>query len=171
MSAKRKSRSNTSRSSRSNSSSRVNTMTVRTRPLKTSRTQTARPQKTPASLVWFEIPANNIERARAFYGNMFGWKITPFANMEDYWHIDTGGGDQTPDGGLMTRMYSQHTITNYILVPSVSDATAKVKKLGGKICKTKTEVPQMGYFAICEDTEGNEFAVWEMMNKSKRAGA
>jgi predicted enzyme related to lactoylglutathione lyase len=41
-------------------------------------------------------------------------------------------------------------------------------KLGGKICRAKTEVPQMGYFAICEDTEGNEFAVWEMKRGAKR---
>ena len=35
------------------------------------------------------------------------------------------------------------------------------EKLGGKICVAKTAVPQMGYFAICEDTENNTFAIWE----------
>ena len=28
-----------------------------------------------SSIVWFEIPADNVERARTFYGKLFGWKI------------------------------------------------------------------------------------------------
>ena len=34
--------------------------------------------QTPASIVWFEIPADNVERARKFYGALFGWKIEKF---------------------------------------------------------------------------------------------
>jgi len=80
----------------------------------------------------------------------------------DYWHIDTGGGDQTPDGGMMVRKHPQQPITNYVLVSSVEKSAAQVEKLGGTICKTKTPVPQMGYFVICQDTENNMFALWEM---------
>ena len=32
----------------------------------------------PASIVWFEIPADNVERAKTFYGKLFGWKIERF---------------------------------------------------------------------------------------------
>jgi len=28
-----------------------------------------------ASIVWFEIPADDIERAQKFYGALFGWKF------------------------------------------------------------------------------------------------
>ena len=87
--------------------------------------------------------------------------------MPDYQHIDTGGPDASPDGGLMKRMHPGQPITNYILVPSVSKFMTKVKKLGGDICKTKTAVPGMGYFAICQDTENNTFAIWEMNPKAK----
>jgi predicted enzyme related to lactoylglutathione lyase len=52
-------------------------------------------------------------------------------------------------------------------VESVTRAMAKVEKLGGKIHKAKTAVPQMGYFAICQDTEGNVFALWERNGKAK----
>jgi predicted enzyme related to lactoylglutathione lyase len=31
----------------------------------------------------------------------------------------------------------------------------------------KTAVPEMGFFAICTDTENNTFAVWEMNRKAK----
>jgi uncharacterized protein len=120
-----------------------------------------------AHIVWFEIPAGDTARAGKFYGRLFGWKINPFPGMTDYWHIDTGGGDDTPDGGLMARKHETQPITIYINVPSVTRGMAKVQKLGGTVCKSKTAVPQMGYFAICRDTEGNEFALWEMNPKAK----
>jgi len=123
----------------------------------------AKKSQTPASVVWFEIPADNVERAKKFYGALFGWKIEklPEAVVDDYWHIDTGGAENSPDGALMRRMHPQQPITNYVLVPSVDEAAAKVEKLGGKIMKPKTEVPGMGRFVICRDTENNEFALWE----------
>ena len=128
----------------------------------------SKPKKnTAANIVWFEIPADHPERAKEFYGKLFGWKINPFPGMADYQHIDTGGADASPDGGLMKRMHPGHTITTYINVPSVTRFMVKVEKLGGKICKPKTAVPQTGYFAICQDTENNTFAIWEVNPKAK----
>jgi len=124
-------------------------------------------RKPAASIVWFEIPANNLERARKFYGALFGWKIEAFPGMPDYWHIDTGGADDTPDGGMLPRKHSTQPITSYVNVESVARAAAKVEKLGGKIMKPRTAVPQMGYFVICRDTEGNEFALWERNERAK----
>ena len=120
-----------------------------------------------ASVVWFEIPTDNPERAKKFYATLFGWKIEPFPAVADYWHIDTGGGEETPDGGLMKRQHPQQPITNYIAVASVDESGAQVVELGGKICKDKTAVPHMGYFAICQDTEGNEFALWEKNDRAQ----
>ena len=121
-----------------------------------------------SSIVWFEIPADNVERARTFYGKLFGWTITEFAGAKKpYWHIDTGGDDDTPDGGMMERQGQGHNITNYVGVPSVDRAAAKVEKLGGKICMEKTAVPEMGYFVVCQDTESNMFALWEQDEKAK----
>jgi predicted enzyme related to lactoylglutathione lyase len=117
--------------------------------------------KTPASIIWFEIPADNPERAKKFYSSLFGWKIKKFPGMADYWHIDTGGANDSPDGGLMARKSPQHPITNYVNVASLDKAAAKVEQLGGKICMPRTEVPEMGFFAVCQDTENNMFALWE----------
>jgi predicted enzyme related to lactoylglutathione lyase len=124
-------------------------------------------RRTPASIVWFEIPADKPERAKAFYSKLFGWKVNPFPGMPDYQHIDTGGADASPDGGLMKRMHPSHTITTYINVPSVTKSVVRIKKLGGKVVRPKTAVPGMGYFAICNDTEDNTFAVWEINAKAK----
>ena len=129
-------------------------------------------QKTAASIIWFEIPADDLGRADAFYSKLFGWKIAPFpglaaAEAQNYLHIDTGGEDASPDGGMMKRMHPQQSITNYVDVPSVTKYMAKVEKLGGKVCVPKTAVMQMGYFAVCQDTEGNTFALWERNEKAK----
>jgi uncharacterized protein len=121
-----------------------------------------------AGIVWFEIPADNVERAKKFYGELFGWKIEKFPGPMEYWHLDTGGGDDTPDGGLLKRQNSgQQGITNYIGVVSVDQFVAKVQKLGGKVCMPKTAVPQMGYFAVCQDTENNTFGLWERNANAK----
>ena len=129
-------------------------------------------KKTAASIIWFEIPADNLDRAGTFYRKLFGWKIAPFPGQsapeaQNYLHIDTGGEDASPDGGIMKRMHPQQPITHYVNVPSVTKFMAKVKKLGGKVRVPKTAVMQMGYFAVCQDTEGNTFALWEKNEKAK----
>src|SRR5213594_225933 len=118
-------------------------------------------KKQDASIVWFEIPADDPERAKAFYSNLFGWKINPFPGSSDYWHIDTGGADDTPDGALKKRKHPQEPVVNYVSVDSVDKFADKIVKLGGKISMAKTAVSQMGYFAVCQDTEGNAFGIWE----------
>jgi predicted enzyme related to lactoylglutathione lyase len=116
----------------------------------------------PANIVWFEIPADDVKGARGFYSELFGWKLQQFPGPTEYWHIDTGGPDASPDGGLIARQNPGHRgITNYFSVASVVEHAAKVEKLGGKICMPKHPVPGMGYFALCMDPEGNLFGIWE----------
>jgi predicted enzyme related to lactoylglutathione lyase len=122
--------------------------------------RTAKKKSPVGSLVWFEVPADNVARAQKFYKAMFGWKIKKMPGME-YWHIDTGGADASPDGGIMKRVDPQQKITNYVFVESVDKAVAKVKRLGGKVRVPKTAAGAMGFFAVCMDTEKNAFAVWE----------
>jgi len=118
-------------------------------------------KKQAASIAWFEIPADDVERAKKFYGDLFGWKIERFPGPQEYWHIDTGGGDDTPDGALKKRKQPQEPVVNYVSVNSVTEFSKKIDKLGGKICMAKTAVRQMGYFAVCQDTEGNPFGIWQ----------
>lgn len=115
-----------------------------------------------SSIVHFEIPADDLQRAKAFYAQLFGWKIEAFQGM-DYMMVDTYG----LGGGMMKRMHQEQQITNYIGVPSVDEYSAKVEKLGGKILVQKNAVPGMGYFVICMDTENNVFGLWESDYKAK----
>lgn len=116
-----------------------------------------------SSIVHFEIPADDLQRAKAFYSDLFGWKIEGFQGM-DYMMIDVFGA---PGGGMMKRMHPDQLITQYIGVTSVDEYAAKVEKLGGKILVPKKAVPGMGYFVICMDTENNTFGIWEMDMQAK----
>jgi predicted enzyme related to lactoylglutathione lyase len=64
-------------------------------------------------------------------------------------------------GGMMKRFNPNQKITDYFGVPSVIESSAKVEKLSGKILVPKMAVSNMGYFALCMDTENNIFGLWE----------
>jgi uncharacterized protein len=119
------------------------------------------------TIVHFEIPADDVQRAKAFYEGLFGWKIEkvpmPAESPMDYWLISTtdAKGEPAVGGGMMTRQAPEHTPVNYIDVPSVDEYAVKVEKAGGRVVMPKTAVPGMGYFAVCLDTENNPFALWE----------
>ena len=117
------------------------------------------------TIMHFEIPADKVERAKSFYSKLFGWKIKEIPGM-DYWMITTSG-EKPVGGGMMKRQDPGQQIVNYIDVPSVDKYAAKIKKLGGKIILPKTAIPEMGYFAVCLDTEKNTFGIWENNEKAK----
>jgi predicted enzyme related to lactoylglutathione lyase len=113
------------------------------------------------TIVHFEIPADNLERARTFYEKLFRWRISLAPGMEDYWLVETGEEGKDLGGGLMKRQAPDHVPVSYIQVESVSEYAAKVEELGGQVLIPKSPVPGMGWFAHCQDTEGNVFALWE----------
>jgi hypothetical protein len=117
----------------------------------------------------FEIPAEDIERARRFYTELFGWKIEKTEGPMEYWLIATTDekGEKGVGGGIMKKQHPQQAITNYIDVPSVDEYVVKVEKLGGKVVVPKMAVPKVGYFAVCTDTENNTFALWESDENAK----
>jgi predicted enzyme related to lactoylglutathione lyase len=43
----------------------------------------------------------------------------------------------------------------------VADYLAKAEKLGAKVIMPRSPVPGMGWFAFCQDTEGNVFGLWQ----------
>jgi predicted enzyme related to lactoylglutathione lyase len=124
-----------------------------------------------STIVHFEIPADDVERGRKFYSELFGWKIEKFTGQSpmEYWMIETGAGkaEMALGGGMMKRQMPNQQITIYIDVPSVDEYTDKVKRLGGSVTVPKTVIPDMGYFAVCLDPENNGFGLWEDNPKAK----
>jgi len=53
------------------------------------------------TIVHFEIPADNVERARKFYSTCFGWKIEKMEGEMEYWMISQEGdsSDKSSLGG------------------------------------------------------------------------
>jgi uncharacterized protein len=124
------------------------------------------------TIVHFEVPADDVERSRKFYSDLFGWKMEKWPGMEsgmEYWIINTtdNEGGKAVGGGMMKRQNPQQGITNFIDVTSVDEYSAKVQSLGGKIVAPKQAVPTMGYFAVCLDTENNTFGIWETNPNAK----
>ena len=124
------------------------------------------------TIVHFEVPADDVERSRKFYSDLFGWKMEKWPGMEsgmDYWIINTtdNEGGKAVGGGMMKRQNPQQGITNFIDVTSVDEYSAKVQSLGGKIVAPKQAVPTMGFFAVCLDTENNTFGIWETNQNAK----
>jgi predicted enzyme related to lactoylglutathione lyase len=119
-------------------------------------------------VIHFEIPAAEPERAAAFYGKVFGWKFDKWAGPTDYWMVTTGkDGEPGINGGMMKKPGGITSTTNTIGVDSVDGAVAAVLKAGGKSIMPKTPIPTIGYFAYCEDTEGNVFGVMQMDANAK----
>ncbi len=128
-------------------------------------------------IVHFEIPADDVERAKAFYANTFGWKINEFempANSstggEPYYGVQTAEVDEkqmptkpgTINGGLMKRQMPGQPFMNYISVDSIEEMLEKVKANGGEIKMPKTEIaPGMGWIAVFKDTENNMMGLHE----------
>ena len=115
------------------------------------------------TIVHFEIPADDLERARKFYSELFGWKIEKVPGPMEYWLITTTDekGEEAVGGGMMQRQAPEHPITNYIGVRCVDEYAGKIEKTGGKVVVPKTAVPGHGFFVVCLDTENNVFAIWE----------
>jgi predicted enzyme related to lactoylglutathione lyase len=120
------------------------------------------------NIVYFEIPANNIDRARHFYHALLGWKIEPTkvpmdqaaAAAMQYHDISTGEAQEGTlnMGGLYKRQMSE-LIINHVAVEDIDKVLAKVEKLGGKIMMPKMEIHSVGLNAIIQDTEGNSIGL------------
>ncbi len=120
------------------------------------------------TIVHFEIPADNVEKIKGFYEQVFGWKIIQAEGPIEYWLIQTVPVDdkgmvQRPgvNGGMYKKINAESRSINYFAVESISDFLAKIEKLGGKVIQPKQEVPDVGWIAAAEDPEGNEFALLE----------
>jgi uncharacterized protein len=119
-----------------------------------------------ASIGYFEIQADDPERAMAFYGRVFGWTFTPSPTTPiPYWEIGNAG----IMGGLLGRpvpVPPGPAGTNaYVCSPSVDDFDATASEIlaaGGVLAMAKFAVPGrcwQGYFL---DPEGNTFGIFQM---------
>ena len=120
-------------------------------------------------VVHFEIPTDDLARAKEFYGSVFGWGLQTMEEM-DYTIVMTAPVDeqtQMPtepgaiNGGMMKRSAETPNPVLTIGVDSVDDALKQVEAGGGSVVTPRTPIPGMGAFAYFKDTEGNVLGVFE----------
>jgi predicted enzyme related to lactoylglutathione lyase len=111
----------------------------------------------PGQIVHLEIPADDTERSREFYGSLFGWSFENYPGPSEY-HMTRLGEQQ---GLAITNMEPGKQGTRpYFDVDDITAGAARVGELGGQASEPMP-VPNMGWFATCTDPHGNEFGLWQ----------
>ncbi len=118
-------------------------------------------------VVHFEIPFDDGERAKSFYGKAFGWNVMPVPDM-DYTMVMSGpSGEQGPtesgyiNGGMMQRE-EPFTAPNIVVdVDNLEDALKAINDAGGTTVSERQAVGDMGFAAYFRDSEGNLLGLWE----------
>jgi uncharacterized protein len=121
-------------------------------------------------IVHFEIPADDVDRAKKFYADTFGWAIEKFDyEGGDYWIVRTTEVDEqmkptSPgiNGGLMKRKMPGQPFMNYISTASIDEMSKTIEANNGTIVMPKVEIGKgMGWIAAFKDTEGNIMGLHE----------
>ena len=123
-------------------------------------------------IVHFELPAKDMERARAFYSSIFGWELKdwPMPDGSKYigartvavneeTHLPTEVG--AINGGIVEHSETVSMPIFAINVSSIDEKVAMIEKAGGKVTRPKMDMMGMGFYAYVSDCEGNTLGLWE----------
>jgi uncharacterized protein len=119
-------------------------------------------------VVHFEIPTDDLSRAKEFYSSVFGWELQTMEEMP-YTIVRTTPVDESQmptepgaiNGGMMQRSAETPGPVLTIGVDSIEASLKQLEAAGGDIVQPKTDIPGMGAFAYAKDTEGNVIGLWE----------
>ena len=111
--------------------------------------------------IWHELVTTDPDAASEFYSKVLPWK-TQDSGMPSYtlWmagKTQVGGLTGLPDGAEAGS--PPHWIV-YVATPDVDATVAEAERLGGKVVKGPTDIPNMGRFAVLADPQGATFAVY-----------
>ncbi len=111
------------------------------------------------NVLHFAIHAGDVERARSFYEQVFGWRFEAWG-PPDFYRILTGSPENPGIAGALQKRQVNllnHGTTGFTCTVSVLDiehTSALVEEHGGQI-SFKGEIPTVGRIISFEDTEGN----------------
>jgi predicted enzyme related to lactoylglutathione lyase len=120
-------------------------------------------------VVHFEIQADDLERAKAFYAEVFGWSFEDYGQFtgSTYWGIVTGPDDEPGvNGGLLKRPVPAPAAgqgTNaFVCTVSVTDydhTETRILTHGGQVVLPKMALTGMAWQGYYLDPEGNTFGI------------
>jgi uncharacterized protein len=128
-----------------------------------------------SKVVHFEIPAEDLDRAKKFYGAVFGWNLetTPMPGGGEYTSVvTTPVNEQTQiptepgaiNGGMMERSATTPAPVITVDVDAIDVALKNIEAESGTTVQPRTEIPGMGAFAYFKDSEGNVMGLWETIS-------
>ena len=121
-------------------------------------------------VVHFEIPADDVERAKSFYGSVFEWELNTMQMGEgEYTIVTTSPVDDSMmptergaiNGGLMERSDLTPSPVITIDVDDIERSLKDIEAAGGSTVTPRTPIPGMGAFGYFKDPEGNIMGLWE----------
>lgn len=114
------------------------------------------------SRVKFELPADDLERATAFYRDVFGWSSMRLPSP--YALVDTAGEGVDPgdsDGGISPRTEFVQGPVLIIEVESIDETAPRVVAAGGELLNDKERVGDYGFSQYVKDSEGSVLCLWQ----------
>lgn len=128
-------------------------------------------------LIHFEIHVDDMERAKKFYGDVFGWVFedwSDYAGMPYFGAVTGNENELGINGALMQRRGAAPqpglALNGYVCTMGVEnyDATeAKILENGGTVAVAKHPLPGMAWQGYYTDTEGNLFAIHQPDKNAK----
>ena len=118
----------------------------------------------------FNIPVDDMTRAKEFFSKTFGWNFMATGMDGDHHFATTVPTDENGlptkpggiNGGILQRgAYEQQVTSIFIKVSSIEETTKEVEKNGGSLVLAKVPIADFAYLAQIKDTEGNLISLWE----------
>jgi predicted enzyme related to lactoylglutathione lyase len=108
-------------------------------------------------VVHTEIRSQDPDATRAFFANLFGWKVASEGAFPGYTFIDTGaeGGPYVAIGPLQG---TEDEVLFFVGVEDVAATLTKAEELGGKIIQPAQQVPGTT-FGVFADAHGHKVGV------------
>ena len=114
-----------------------------------------------AKVVNFHLPADDVERAAAFYRDVFGWEFVPFPNSPVPYLVN-GAGDGAGGAGIPAAITKRQEMVKApvptIQVDDIDQAMTDVAMKGGQQARVQ-DIPGLGRFGYAIDSEGNNIAL------------
>lgn len=112
--------------------------------------------ETPNTLCHVELNVRDLERAKAFYGALFGWQFRPFGPSMVAFGTDAGhiGGLQ-----LAEEVNPGESPSLWFRVEEIEPLIARGESMGGHVTQPKGELPGVGWSAQIEDPDGNRIGL------------
>jgi predicted enzyme related to lactoylglutathione lyase len=111
--------------------------------------------------VWYELMTTDSAAAEAFYKNVVGWTSapfdgapTPYTQFNRSGNVGVAGLMKRPDGMNMPPFWAM-----YVAVPTLEEAVAHIKRLGGSELSPVIDIAKVGRMQMMKDPQGAAFYI------------